>query len=154
MPSQVDKFLSATGYLPSKVKPFFIALPADRTPCSAEAWRKQIHEVDAATLDHLQNKITGGFDEQAFGSRVGFANLRRYLELELARRYREAAPATLVILQQRCDAIATDLAFHTKRLSSLTDSAALRRTAMEYAGEVRVARQPLAPPCGAVDRKG
>ena len=133
---EVDKFLSASGYLPTKVKPFFVALPADRNIVNAETWRRQINEVDIQTLDYLNSHISGGFDETQFGARMGFGNLRKYLESELARRYRETAPATLAILQQRCDQVAAELATMQKRLSSLTDAASLRRTAMEYAGEV------------------
>lgn len=144
---EVDKFLSASGYLPTKVKPFFVALPADRSICNAETWRKQIHEVDTSTVDYLNNQIAGGFDEATFGSRIGFGNLRRYLENELARRYRESAPSTLAILQQRCDQVAAELATSTKRLNSLTDACALRRTAMEYAGEVPISPLVFASPC-------
>jgi hypothetical protein len=134
---EVDKFLSASGYLPSKVKPFFVALPADRTICNAETWRRQIQEVDTSTLDFLNKQVTGGFDEATFGPRIGFGNLRRYLENELARRYRESAPSTLSILQMRCDQVTAELNGATKRLHSLTDAASLRTTAMEYAGEVQ-----------------
>lgn len=133
---EVDKFLSASGYLPTKVKPFFVALPADRNIVNAETWRRQINDVDNQTLEYLNTHISGGFDESQFGSRMGFGNLRKYLESELARRYRETAPATLAILQQRCDQVAGELASMQKRLSSLTDAASLRKTAMEYAGEV------------------
>eukprot|EP00892_Ulva_mutabilis_P000651 jgi/Ulvmu1/10587/UM065_0041.1 len=133
---EVDKFLSASGYLPTKVKPFFVALPADRNIVNAEMWRRQINEVDIQTLDYLNAHISGGFDEAQFGARMGFGNLRKYLESELARRYRETAPATLAILQQRCDQVAGELTTMQKRLNSLTDAASLRKTAMEYAGEV------------------
>lgn len=133
---EVDKFLSASGYLPTKVKPFFVALPADRNIVNAETWRRQINDVDVQTLDYLNTHISGGFDESQFGARMGFGNLRKYLESELARRYRETAPATLAILQQRCDQVAGELTTMQKRLNSLTDAASLRRTAMEYAGEV------------------
>lgn len=100
---EVDKFLSASGYLPNKVKPYFVALPADRSICSAETWREQINAVDNKVLTYLNTEIAGGFDEATFKPRIGFGNLRRYLENELARRYRESAPSTLAILQQRCD---------------------------------------------------
>ena len=134
---EVDKFLSASGYLPSRVKPFFVALPADRSICTADTWRRQIGEVDASTAEYLTTHIAGGYDEATFGGRIGFGNLRRYLENELARRYRESAPSTLAILQQRCDQVTAELTAATRRLNSLTDAAALRRTAMEYAAEVR-----------------
>jgi Dynamin family len=134
---EVDKFLSASGYLPNKVKPFFVALPADRTICSADTWRTQINQVDTTILSYLQTEVQGGFDEATFGARIGFGNLRRYLENELARRYRESAPSTLAILQMRCDQVAAELAASSKRLTSLTDAAMLRRTAMEYAGQAR-----------------
>ena len=80
---EVDKYLSASGYLPPSVRPFFVALPkADRGATaggggtSAE-WRRSIQEVDARVLKTLSEGIEGGFDAERFGSRVGFGNLRR-----------------------------------------------------------------------------
>ena len=74
----MDKFLSASGFLPPNVKPFFVALPKDRGTASSSAeWRRAIQEVDAAVKSHLREKVTGGFDEERFGPRIGFGNLRR-----------------------------------------------------------------------------
>jgi hypothetical protein len=50
----------------------------------------------------------------------------RFLEEELARRYREAAPATLALLQERCEALAKELLAADGRLKERTDVAALR----------------------------
>ena len=60
--------------------------------------------TDAATLQTLRTAIDGGFDEPTYGDRVGFVNLRQHLEAELARRYRDAAPAILGLLEQRAAA--------------------------------------------------
>lgn len=81
----MDKYLSASGYLPPSVKPFFVALPKDRAAgaggISAAApsaeWRKAIQEVDSSVKQHLRTGIEGGFDEERFGTRIGFGNLRR-----------------------------------------------------------------------------
>jgi hypothetical protein len=51
----------------------------------------------------------------------------RFLEDELARRYREAAPATLALLQERCEALAKELLAADGRLQACKDVAALRR---------------------------
>jgi hypothetical protein len=51
----------------------------------------------------------------------------RFLEDELARRYREAAPATLALLQERCEALAKELLAADSRLQACKDVAALRR---------------------------
>ena len=51
----------------------------------------------------------------------------RYLEEELARRYRDAAPATLALLQQRCEAVAGDLVAAEAQLQAAEDVTALRR---------------------------
>uniref|UniRef100_A0A061RLP0 Dynamin-related gtpase n=1 Tax=Tetraselmis sp. GSL018 TaxID=582737 RepID=A0A061RLP0_9CHLO len=100
---EVDRYLSASGYLSSNVKPFFVALPKEKNGYGSAEFRQQIQEVDAKVLKHLRESITGGFDEDKFGHRIGFGNLRSYLEEELARRYRESAPATLSLLQERCE---------------------------------------------------
>lgn len=48
----------------------------DRTIRSSKEWRRQIQEVDAGTYRTLQHDIKGGFDEEKFGSRIGFGNLK------------------------------------------------------------------------------
>lgn len=50
-----------------------------------------------------------------------------FLEEELARRYREAAPATLALLQERCEAVAQELLALEGRIKACADVAALRR---------------------------
>lgn len=129
---EVDKYLSASGYLPPNVKPFFVALPKDRSASTSVEWRKAIQEVDSSIKAHLRGSITGGFDEERFGSKIGFGNLRRYLEEELAARYRDAAPSTLALLQDRCTAVAAQLATAEQRLQKAGDVAALRRASIEH----------------------
>ncbi|MEW5303991.1 MAG: hypothetical protein WDW38_003211 [Sanguina aurantia] len=114
---EVDKYLSATGYLPAGVRPFFVALPKDRNIQTSAEWRRAM----------------GGFDEERYASRIGFASLKRFLEEELSRRYREAAPATLAVLQERCDAVSSELAAADVRLRATADVASLRRAAMLHA---------------------
>ncbi|PRW39278.1 dynamin-related GTPase isoform A [Chlorella sorokiniana] len=133
---EVDKYLSASGYLPPSVKPFFVALPKDRaggsgTTSSAE-WRKAIQEVDSSVKTHLRESIAGGFDEELFGTRIGFGNLRRFLEEELARRYRDAAPATLALLQERCESVARELLAADRKLQEAGDVVSLRKSAIQY----------------------
>lgn len=60
----------------------------------------------------------------------------RFLEEELSRRYREAAPATLALLQERCDAVSAELMAAEIRLKAAEDVGALRRAAMKYADTV------------------
>eukprot|EP00887_Chlorella_sp_A99_P005155 scaffold40.g5155.t1 len=140
---EVDKYLSASGYLPPSVKPFFVALPKDRNLQTSAEWRKAIQarcpnacacmfEVDASVLRHLREGIAGGFDEERFGSRIGFGCLRKFLEEELARRYRDAAPATLALLQERCEAVAKELIAADAKLREAGDVAALRRAAIKF----------------------
>ncbi|KAK9808620.1 hypothetical protein WJX72_000661 [[Myrmecia] bisecta] len=129
---EVDRYLAASGYLPAHVKPFFVALPKDRTLTSSSEWRKQIQEVDASVFAHMRSQIVGGFNEERFGSHIGFGNLKRYLEDELARRYRDAAPATLSLLQERCEAVAGELVAADAQLQAATDVASLRRAASQH----------------------
>jgi hypothetical protein len=56
----------------------------------------------------------------------GNAAARRYLEEELARRYRDAAPATLALLQGRCAELAGELAAAQARVAAVQDVASLR----------------------------
>lgn len=51
----------------------------------------------------------------------------RYLEEELARRYRDAAPATLALLQDRCNSLAAELTQAESKLHDMQDIASLRR---------------------------
>ena len=51
----------------------------------------------------------------------------RYLEEELQRRYRDAAPSTLTVLQQRCELVAAELATAEQNLASANDVPALRK---------------------------
>ena len=51
----------------------------------------------------------------------------RFLEEELARKYKEAAPATLAVLQLRCEQAAADLAEAARQLEAAQDVAALRQ---------------------------
>ena len=76
---EVDKYLSASGYLPPNVKPFFVALPKDRSAATSTSadWRRAIQEVEAGVKQHLRDGVAGGFDEERFATRVGFGNLRR-----------------------------------------------------------------------------
>lgn len=51
----------------------------------------------------------------------------RFLEGELARRYRDAAPATLALLAERCEGARAELAAAQAHLLALTDVPTLRR---------------------------
>mmetsp|Transcript_4509 Transcript_4509/g.12314 ORF Transcript_4509/g.12314 Transcript_4509/m.12314 type:complete len:775 (-) Transcript_4509:922-3246(-) len=130
---EVDKYLAATGYLPPKVRPFFVALPKDRSIQSSAEWRRQMSEVDASIFHHLKDNVKGGYDEERFGSRIGFNNLKRFLEEELARRYREAAPNTLAVLQDRVESASKELIKAEGELRAAVDVAAMRAAAMRFA---------------------
>ncbi len=128
---EVDKYLSASGYLPPNVKPFFVALPKDRQITGSAEWRAAIQTTDKGVIQHLQNNITGGFDEARYGDRVGFGALKHFLEDELAMRYRDAAPATLTLLQKRCELVAADLVAADKKLAAASDVVSLKRAGDE-----------------------
>lgn len=51
----------------------------------------------------------------------------RYLEDELALRYRDAAPSTLALLQERCADVAAQLAAAEAQLAAAQDVAHMRR---------------------------
>ncbi len=49
----------------------------DRAMVPSEEWRRQIQQVDAGVLHHLRTEVAGGFDEERFGARIGFGNLKQ-----------------------------------------------------------------------------
>ncbi|BDA44188.1 Dynamin-related protein 5A [Coccomyxa sp. Obi] len=140
---EVDRYLSAAGYLSANVKPFFVALPKERTISKSSEWREQIQAVDRMTLQHMRENIAGGFDEERFGSCIGFGNLKRFLEEELARRYRDAAPATLALLHERSNSLAAELAQSESKLHDMQDTASLRRLAMKQVGATVMSFQEM-----------
>lgn len=180
---EVDRYLSAAGYLHPSVKPFFVALPKvpDLLPCCFFSANhslgvlglKDIHA--GSRIAHCRPPVSGVASFKRWmglschtctkflvvlmkrdldhvlaldllrGARC-FGRLKvhitsvgvevflrldikarsvccRYLEEELARRYRDAAPATLSILQERCKAVLRDLADANESLASSKDVA-------------------------------
>jgi hypothetical protein len=123
----------------------------DRAHASSAEWRAAIQRVDAGVRAHLRGAVEGGFDEERFGPRIGFGNLKRFLEEELAARYRDAAPATLAVLQERCAAVGADLEAAEARLRRAGDVAALRRAALEHALSVAARVQGVLRGFGGAD---
>ena len=133
---EVDNFLSASGYLGDNIHPFFVALPKDRGTISNEEFRRQICQVDIDVLRHLRDNVKGGFSEEKYGSHIGFSCLRKYLESELQKRYKEAAPATLALLEQRCSEVSMELTRLDSKLQATSDVSQLRRSAMHHAASI------------------
>ncbi|KAL6969384.1 hypothetical protein U1Q18_029097 [Sarracenia purpurea var. burkii] len=69
-------------------------------------------------------------DEEKFRPHIGFFGLRDYLESELQKRYKEAAPATIALLEQRCNEVTDELAKMDSKIQATYDVAHLRRSAM------------------------
>ncbi|RAL45472.1 hypothetical protein DM860_014861 [Cuscuta australis] len=130
---EVDRYLSASGYLGDNTRPYFVALPKDRTAVSNDEFRKQISQVDAEILRYLRDCVKGGFDEEKYRSYVGFGCLRDYLETELQKRYKDAAPATLALLEQRCSEVTAELAKMNSKIQATSDVSHLRRSALLHA---------------------
>ncbi|OIT00718.1 PREDICTED: dynamin-related protein 5A [Nicotiana attenuata] len=127
---EVDRYLSASGYLGENTRPFFVALPKDRGTISNDEFRRQISQVDAEMLHYLRDSVKGGFDEDKYRSSIGFGCLRDYLEAELQRRYKEATPATLALLEQRCGEVTAEIARTECKIKATSDVAHLRKSAM------------------------
>ena len=132
----MDRYLSASGYLGENSRPFFVALPKDKTTVSNDEFRRQISQVDQDILHHLREGVKGGFDEEKFRSHIGFACLRDYLESMLQKRYKESAPATLALLEQRCSEVTIELARMNSKIQATSDVAHLRRGAMLHAASI------------------
>ncbi|KAG9154885.1 hypothetical protein Leryth_015527 [Lithospermum erythrorhizon] len=128
--SEVDRYLSAAGYLGDNTRPFFVALPKDRTLVSNDEFRNQISQVDAEVIRCLRDNVKGGFDEEKYMPFIGFSRLKDYLESQLQKRYKEAAPATLSLLEQRCSEVSAELAKMDSRIQATSDVAHLRKSAM------------------------
>nr|GMD87488.1 dynamin-related protein 5A-like [Ipomoea batatas] len=77
--------------------------------------------------------LRGGFDEEKYRSYIGFGSLRDYLETELQRRYKEATPATLALLEQRCSEVTADLSRMDSKIQATSDVAHLRRSSLLHA---------------------
>ncbi|KAJ4976631.1 hypothetical protein NE237_001737 [Protea cynaroides] len=133
---EVDRYLSASGYLGDSIHPFFVALPKDRGTVSNEEFRRQISHVDTEVLRHLREGVSGGFDEEKFRPFIGFGSLREYLEAELQKRYKEAVPATLALLEQRCSEVTTELDRMDSKILATSDVAHLRRCAMLHVASI------------------
>ncbi|KAA8523913.1 hypothetical protein F0562_010336 [Nyssa sinensis] len=93
---EVDRYLSASGYLGESTCPFFVALPKDRSTVSNDEFRRQISQ----------------------------------------KRYKEAAPATLALLEQRCSEVTAELARMDSKILATSDVAHLRRSAMLHAASI------------------
>lgn len=113
-----------------------MALPKDRSTVSNDEFHRQISHVDSEVLRHLREGVKGGFDEEKFRPYIGFSRLKEYLESELQKRYKEAAPATLALLEQRCGEVSTELNRMDSKIQATSDVAQLRRGAMLYAASV------------------
>lgn len=133
---EVDRYLSASGYLGENTHPFFVALPKDKSTISNDEFRRQICQVDSDVLRHLHEDIKGGFNEEKFKPFIGFGCLREFLESELQKRYKEAAPATLALLEQRCGEVTSELATMDSKIQATSDVAQLRRTVMLYTASI------------------
>ncbi|KAK8706209.1 hypothetical protein V6N13_049784 [Hibiscus sabdariffa] len=133
---EVDRYLSASGYLGENTRPFFVALPKERNAVSNDEFRRQISQVDAEVLRHLHDGIKGGYDEEKFKPYIGFCSLREYLETELQKRYKEAAPATLALLEQRCSEVNIELARMDSKIQATSDVSHLRKSAMMHAAYI------------------
>ncbi|KAF3794491.1 hypothetical protein EJ110_NYTH07312, partial [Nymphaea thermarum] len=92
--------------------------------------RLKFSQVDSDIVHHLCESVKGGFDKEKYGSFIGFRRLRDYLELELQRRYKETAPATLALLEQCCVEVAVELARADTKLQATSDVASPQRLAM------------------------
>ncbi|KAG0589894.1 hypothetical protein KC19_1G056300 [Ceratodon purpureus] len=130
---EVDRYLSTGGYLGENARPFFVALPKDRGTTTNDDYRHQISVVDIDILKQLRENVAGGFDEERFGNYVGFGKLRQFLEAELQRRYRDAAPETMLLLNHRCLEVQSELAIVEAKIKASADVTSLRKLAMKHA---------------------
>jgi hypothetical protein len=84
----------------------------------------------------MRENIKGGFNDDKYGPYVGFGSLKKFLENELQKRYKEAAPATLALLDHRCNEVSLELARIDSKLQATSNVAHLRRAAMLHAAAI------------------
>lgn len=132
----MDRYLSASGYLGENTRPFFVALPKDRSVVSNDEFRRKISQVDTEVIHHLRDAVKGGFDEDKYRSYIGFGCLREYLESELQKRYKEAAPTTLALLEQCCSEVTAELTRVEEKIEATSDVTHLRKSAMLHAASL------------------
>lgn len=113
-----------------------MALPKERNTIPNDEFRRQISQVDSEVLRHLRENVKGGFDEEKFRPFIGFSSVREFLEAELQKRYKEAAPATLALLEQRCGEVTSELANMESKIQATSDVAHLRRSAMLHTASI------------------
>ncbi|MCO5605440.1 hypothetical protein L7F22_059624 [Adiantum nelumboides] len=104
-----------------------------------ECWRilrRDCTSILCGITKRQEDNIKGGFDEEKFGDYIGFSNLKQYLELELQRRYKDAAAATLAVLEERCSQVAKELSKLNDNIVAASDIASLRRAAMVHASSI------------------
>lgn len=92
--------------------------------------------MDSEVLRHLREGVKGGFDEEKFRPFIGFNSVKEFLESELQKRYKEAAPATLALLEQRCSEVTYELAKMDTKIQATSDVAHLRRSAMLHTASI------------------
>ncbi|XVF70187.1 hypothetical protein PTKIN_Ptkin11bG0141200 [Pterospermum kingtungense] len=126
---EIDRYLSASGYLGANTQPFFVALPKDRNTISNDEFRRQISKVDDEVLHHLRNRIKGGYDEEKFRPYIGFCSLREYLESELQKRYKAS-------LEQHCTEVNSELARMDSKIQAASDVSHLRKSAMMHVASI------------------
>lgn len=106
-----------------------MAIPNDRELISNEEFQNRITACEMDVLGRLRC-VEGGFNEEKYGPYIGLGNLKKYLQSELDKRYKEAAPATLALLEQRCREVSMDLARLDSKLEAAKDVSQLRKSAV------------------------
>ena len=133
---ELDKWLSADGFLDRAVRPFFIALPKDKKYNSNSHFRERIQQVDTEVLHFLNTNVRGGFDEERFGDRIGFGQLKLFLEGELQRRYAAAVPHTSAMLQKRKAALHAENSNLEEQMAAAGDVVKLRKSGMCFVAQL------------------
>lgn len=57
-------------------RPHCVYMQERNIQTSAE-WRQQMLSVDVSIVQSMRDDIKGGFDEERYGPRIGFGNLKR-----------------------------------------------------------------------------
>jgi hypothetical protein len=113
-----------------------VALPNNSGTTTNEEFWSQIYQVDIDVLRHLREKVNGGFNEEKYSPYIGFTCLRKHLESKLQKRYKEAVPATLALLEERCIGVSAGLSRLESKLQATTDVAQPRRSARFHAASI------------------
>ncbi|XP_039819194.1 dynamin-related protein 5A-like isoform X3 [Panicum virgatum] len=141
-----EEILSMVKSIASPPHRLLLFLQQSSVEWRSSLWLDTIREIDPSfrrTIiivskfdNRLKEKVKGGFSEEKYAPYIGFSCLRKHLESEIQKRYKEAVPATLALLEERCIGVSEDLSRLESKLQATSDVSQLRRSATLHVASI------------------